>query len=439
MKKTIFVVILFLSAWLVLFPSSTLASQSVCQASSMATAKDCFNKLNNGSVNAVEVTTPIACSGENACAFSLNNINRPVLIYGTPNTNAGFTITDSNNYSILTVNNSSQVTISNLILNDTSGIHCEFWYGYFNPCYAPPMVFSGGANNVIDGITIENSRYQALEISEGNNLTIKNSKFLNNSWFGIAIDNVENNHVNPPVALHIENNLFQDNSTSAIGGPLSGTADNPSTIKNNVFINNHRQAIFAVCGPNNLSPCGGGQLFIDWYTQNLVIANNTIKDGSLDVSTAGIELTAYLSDLTIENNDIHHNTGAGIILNGGIAPPPCTTTCNIDINILNNMVYGNAANLVGTTGTNTSGNCETAGCNPNAGVIPTPTPTQPSCSLRSQGDADCDGKVDMIDYYYLVQALNGGKTPPSVNLDFNGDGEIGLSDRAIIVKTLHPG
>jgi len=77
---------------------------------------------------------------------------------------------------------------------------------------------------------------------------------------------------------------------------------------------------------------------------------------------------------------------------------------------------------------------------PTSSITSTPTPTQPnSCSLRSQGDADCDGKVDMIDYYYLVLALNGGKTPSSVNLDFNGDGQIGLSDRAIIVKTLHPG
>ena len=66
----------------------------------------------------------------------------------------------------------------------------------------------------------------------------------------------------------------------------------------------------------------------------------------------------------------------------------------------------------------------------------TPTPTQPSCSLKRQGDANCDGKVDMTDYYYLVLALNGGETPPSVNPDFNGDGEIGLSDRSIIVKTL---
>jgi hypothetical protein len=70
--------------------------------------------------------------------------------------------------------------------------------------------------------------------------------------------------------------------------------------------------------------------------------------------------------------------------------------------------------------------------------IPKPTPTQPSCSLRSQGDANCDGKVDMVDYYYLVHALNGGTLPSSVNPDFNGDGEIGLADRTIIVKTLHP-
>ena len=434
MKKIIVVVILLLSTWLVLFPSTTLASSGTCQASDMATAKDCFNKVNSGSVNAVEVTTPITCSGPNACAFSLNNINRPVSIYGTLNTNAGFTITDSNNYSILTVNNSSQVTISNLILNDTSGIHCEFWYGYFNPCYASPIVFLGGANNVVDGLTIENSRYIGLYIS-GSNLTVKNSKFLNNSWMGIGI-----NQINPwagPIVggtpiIHIENNLFQDNASSAIDGSFSGTQDNPSIIRNNILINNHRQALFNLCGGvNGLDPCPGGQLVLEPpSTQNLIISNNIIKDGSLDLGTTGIELAGNISDLTIQNNDIHHNTGSGIYLDAG--------TPISNIKILNNMLYDNKWGNIHAPGANISGNCESAGCNPNAGVIPTPTPTQPSCSLKSQGDANCDGKVDMIDYYYLVQALNGGKTPPSVNLDFNGDGEIGLADRSIIVKTLHP-
>ena len=44
----------------------------------------------------------------------------------------------------------------------------------------------------------------------------------------------------------------------------------------------------------------------------------------------------------------------------------------------------------------------------------------------------------MTDYLYYVAAVNGGKIPATVNPDSNGDGEVGSSDRAIIIKTLNP-
>jgi len=56
---------------------------------------------------------------------------------------------------------------------------------------------------------------------------------------------------------------------------------------------------------------------------------------------------------------------------------------------------------------------------------------------RTKGNADTnDLTIDMKDYYYYVAAVNGGKIPKFVNPDFNGDGEIGVADREIIMRSL---
>ena len=67
----------------------------------------------------------------------------------------------------------------------------------------------------------------------------------------------------------------------------------------------------------------------------------------------------------------------------------------------------------------------------------TATPTQAGCPLKNQGDANCDGAVNQTDYFYYVLAVNGGTLPAGVNCDFNGDGEVGAKDRAIIINTLN--
>jgi hypothetical protein len=56
---------------------------------------------------------------------------------------------------------------------------------------------------------------------------------------------------------------------------------------------------------------------------------------------------------------------------------------------------------------------------------------------RTKGDADGSGIVNNTDYFYYVAAVNGGKIPATVNPDFNGDGEVGASDRVIIVASLN--
>jgi len=57
---------------------------------------------------------------------------------------------------------------------------------------------------------------------------------------------------------------------------------------------------------------------------------------------------------------------------------------------------------------------------------------------RTKGDADGNGSINAVDYFYYVAAVNGGKIPVTVNPDFNGDGEVGAADRTIIIKSLTP-
>ncbi|PIV09095.1 hypothetical protein COS31_02000 [Candidatus Roizmanbacteria bacterium CG02_land_8_20_14_3_00_36_15] len=57
--------------------------------------------------------------------------------------------------------------------------------------------------------------------------------------------------------------------------------------------------------------------------------------------------------------------------------------------------------------------------------------------LHSKGDADGNGIINTTDYFYYVAAVMGGKIPATVNPDFNDDGEVGASDRAIIIETLN--
>jgi hypothetical protein len=55
---------------------------------------------------------------------------------------------------------------------------------------------------------------------------------------------------------------------------------------------------------------------------------------------------------------------------------------------------------------------------------------------RTQGDVDGNGIINTTDYFYYVAAVNGGKVPTNVNPDVNGDGEVGVSDREIIIRSL---
>ena len=69
-------------------------------------------------------------------------------------------------------------------------------------------------------------------------------------------------------------------------------------------------------------------------------------------------------------------------------------------------------------------------------ATPVPAATSVPCPKKVQGDANCNGVINLMDYFYYVAAVNGGKIPLTVNPDFNGDGKVNASDRVIIIKSL---
>lgn len=56
---------------------------------------------------------------------------------------------------------------------------------------------------------------------------------------------------------------------------------------------------------------------------------------------------------------------------------------------------------------------------------------------KTKGDADGNGKANLMDYFYYVSARSGQNLPTSVNVDFDGDGYVtDIQDRAVIMQSL---
>ncbi len=80
------------------------------------------------------------------------------------------------------------------------------------------------------------------------------------------------------------------------------------------------------------------------------------------------------------------------------------------------------------------------GCGINGIFQSTPTADHKNAWCKryfiTKGDANGDGKATFIDYFYYLAARVGGKVPPTVNPDFNGNNLIDDIDKEIIIKSL---
>lgn len=318
--------------------AASTTTAAVCKASDLSSLKNCFGKLTNNQTNKIEITNLITCSGSNACAFSLNNINRQVIVYGST-TGAGLFRTDTFTYPFLTINNSRGVLIKNLKFEENTNTTCR----YPTDNCASTISIADSSNIFLDQLTINNSKAMGVAASNVHNFYVSNSTISNVAVFGIWMNN---NSSFTSSDVHIVSNTFANNQSNAIlFSANGGTTNSLNTITGNTFNHNHRNAVFSVCGASGKDPCSGGQLLIEQNTRNLQIANNTIQNGSNGsysyLGTSGIEFAnANISDVKIANNDIHDNTGFGIVANEGLSH---VTNINISNNRLYSNNYGNIA------------------------------------------------------------------------------------------------
>jgi len=361
-------------------------SSAVCKASDPSSLTVCLAKAEtDSSITQIEITKQITCTNKTECSFNLTQRNKPLTIFGTPNTGAGFKRITNYDYPLFVVGNLYEpdakkrkevrdVTIKDLIFDDTTA-SCDFITKTMDVCNSP-IVLVTLINPVLDNITILHAKAHGIQIRNVFNLVLKNSKIVDSDGDGVWFDSAlppgcsvdfENYKLCPiddtkiSTIVQIENNLFAENKIAAVEVYASANAQYPSSIKGNLFVHNHRDSQYLFCPIANPSKgilaghCPGGQLVIS-RSKHMIVEENVIRDGKIDavdpikgttyhqqgLLATGIELSDTIEHITIKNNKIYNNTGAGIFADYVGEKYKVGS-----VNIFWNMVYGNGLKFAG--------------------------------------------------------------------------------------------
>ena len=324
-------------------------SGSTCDVSDVSTLETCVAAVRSGATTNVRFTATVNCSGNGTCLVDLTNVHGPISFFGEAGVTAGFLRTDTYTYPILNLSGASDLTFANLTFDEgPDNPACTPYQvngSYTYPCQSTISI-NNASNIVLEQVSVLHSKDHAIAASATQGLTIQDSLIEDAGVFGIWTGSDQSSISSN---ISITNNLIQDVESNGIF--LSFTQN--TTISGNTLQHNHHVALFDVC--NGL--CPGGQIDM-LNNSSLQIYSNQIINGQIDLNNAtgqtdGIEIANQNTNVTITNNQIANNLGAGI------APDPGTTGSNF--RITGNKIYNNGVNLYGLSGTGIqeSGDCFT--------------------------------------------------------------------------------
>ena len=314
-------------------------SGSTCDVSDVSTLGSCVAAVRSGATTNVRFTAMVNCSGNSTCLVDLTNVHGPITFFGAAGITAGFLRTDTYSYPILSLSGASDLTFANLTFDegpdDPACTPYQMNGSYTYPCQSTISI-DHSSNITLEQVSILHSKDHAIAFSATQGLTIQDSLIEDAGVFGIWTGS-DQSSISSNVS--ITNNLIQDVKSNGIF--LSFTQN--TTISGNTLQHNHHVALFDVC--NGL--CPGGQIDM-LNNSSLQIYSNQIINGQIDLNNAtgqtdGIEIANQNTNVTITNNQIANNLGAGI------APDPGTTGSNF--RITGNKIYNNGVNLYGLSGT----------------------------------------------------------------------------------------
>ena len=314
-------------------------SGSTCDVSDVSTLDSCVAAVRSGAQTNVRFTAMVNCSGLGTCLVDLTNVHGPATFFGVPGVTAGFMRTDSYSYPILKLSGANELTIANLTFDEGPDDPACTPYrvngSYAYPCQSTISI-DHSSNIVLEQVSVLHSKNHAIEFSATQGLTIQDSQIQDAGVFGIWSGSDQSSMSSN---VSIANNLIQDVKSNGIF--LSFTHN--TTIKANTLQHNHHVALFNEC--NGL--CPGGQIDM-LNNSSLQIYSNEIRDGQIDLNnatgqTSGFEIANQNEGVTITNNEITNNLGAGIGANPG--------AIGTNFLITGNKIYNNGTNVSGLSGT----------------------------------------------------------------------------------------
>lgn len=288
----------------------------VCRAADINALRACLNNVKAENITRIEILGLISCNQSIVCELKIQNVSTPLTVEAPANTVAGFRRTSKYDYSILRIEDSSNITIRNLIFDDVRH-SCD---RRNDPCAQPVIVVSNSANVALNQVALYYPQQVGVSVAKANNLIVKNSKFIQPGLIGIWMSYVPEDS---SPRYHIENNFFFRSGVEAVAVQGIASATNPNTLKDNLFQHTHALYTYDICGPLANEPCGGASISV-YKSGHTVISGNVIRDNYIEnnppgynLVADGMEISAQVDSLVIRGNDFHNMTGGGF----GFSPP----------------------------------------------------------------------------------------------------------------------
>lgn len=312
-----------------------------CIAGDIGSLLSCIRDAN--SYRRIDVSQDLSCT-DNCCPnggalLRLNNV-RDLEIVG--HGHRLLRTTGQLQCSLLDINNSSNVSINSLWLDDDQRVAgCQV------ASNCPRMVHVRGASNInFNDTHISHGKGYAFYVQGTDGFRFERSSLHNSGVLGMYIGHDNDASTN----VHITQSTFSDNQTNGLALlGVKGTSLTSNVVADNTFIRNHRRGQWAVEPKFGTGFTGGGQLYVA-QASNVTIRNNLIKDGYCDncfvqrvnrSGVSGIELgrpnRQSVSNVEVRNNTILNLDGFGISQN---ANSSLTSNVTVRDNVLLNTSSG---------------------------------------------------------------------------------------------------
>lgn len=290
-----------------------------CIVRDLNSLRSCISNAN--AYRQIDIASNISCDN-NCCPngvalLQLNNISN-LIIDGHDNR---ILRRDSQRQcSLLDMNNSSNVSLINLHLDDDQQVAgCQVR----DNCAR--MVHIKRSSNVsFNNTHVAHGKGYAFYVQATNGFKFEHSSLHNSGVLGMYIGHSSDASSN----IRISDSIFSDNQTNGLALlGLTGQSLDSNIVANNLFIRNHRRGQWAVAPQFGSGFTGGGQFYIA-QASNVTVRDNVLKDGFCDncfvqnyyrSGISGIELglpnNRSVANVLISNNRVLNHDGFGILQN----------------------------------------------------------------------------------------------------------------------------